>query len=92
MKPIQPGSEYETRKYAEAAHRGRVLVEAHPQYAGLFYNLACCESLAGRPTDAIDHLRRAINMSERFRASAQDDSDFDPIRDEPMFKELIGRY
>jgi hypothetical protein len=39
----------------------------------------------------VDHLRRAIDMSERFRAYAKDDSDFDPIRDEPAFKELIGR-
>ena len=73
------------------ADRGRVLVEAHPQYADLFYNVACCESLAGRTTDAIDHLRRAINMSERFNAYAKDDSDFDPIRNEPAFRELIGR-
>jgi tetratricopeptide (TPR) repeat protein len=82
---------YKTGDYTEAADRGRVLVEAHPQYAEVFYNLACCESLAGRTTDAVDHLRRAINMSERFRAYAKDDSDFDPIRDEPAFKELIGR-
>jgi tetratricopeptide (TPR) repeat protein len=82
---------YKTGDYAEAAHRGRVLVEAHPEYAGLFYNLACCESLAGLTTDAIDHLRRAITVSERFRAYAKDDSDFDPIRDEPAFKELIRR-
>ena len=32
----------------------------------LLYNLACCESLAGRTTDAIEHLRRAIELSERF--------------------------
>jgi hypothetical protein len=82
---------YEAGEYAEAVDRGRVLLEAHPQYAGLFYNVACCESLAGRTTDAVDHLRRAINMSERFRAAAKDDSDFDPIRDEPAFKELIDR-
>jgi tetratricopeptide (TPR) repeat protein len=81
---------YEKGEYAEAADRGRVLVEAHPEYAGLFYNVACCESLAGRTTDAVDHLRRAIEMSERFRPYAKDDSDFDPIRDEPAFKELIG--
>jgi tetratricopeptide (TPR) repeat protein len=80
---------YQAGEYAEAADRGRVLVEAHPQYAGLPYNLACCESLAGRTTDAVDHLRRAINMSEPFRTYAKDDSDFDPIRDEPAFKELI---
>ena len=78
-------------QYAEAADRGRELVEAHPQYAGLLYNLACCESLAGRTADALDHLGRSIDRSERFRAYAKDDSDFDPIRDEPAFKELIGR-
>lgn len=82
---------YSSGEYAEAADRGRVLVEAHPHYAGLFYNLACCESLVGRTTDALEHLRRAIDMSERFRAYAKDDSDFDPIRDEPAFKELIDR-
>ena len=82
---------YEAGEYAEVADRGRGLLEAHPEYADVFYNVACCESLAGRTSDALDHLGRAIEMSERFRAFAQDDSDFDPIRDEPAFKELVGR-
>ena len=82
---------YEAGEYAEAADRGRQLVEAHLQYAGLFYNVACCESLAGRTADAVDHLGRAIDPSERFRSYAKDDSDFNPIRDEPAFQELIGR-
>jgi tetratricopeptide (TPR) repeat protein len=82
---------YEAGDYAEAADRGQQLVDAHPQYAGLLYNLACCESLAGRTGDAIDHLRLAIERSERSRSYAQDDSDFDSIRDEPAFKDLIER-
>jgi tetratricopeptide (TPR) repeat protein len=82
---------YEAGEYAEAADRGRQLVEAHPQYAGLLYNLACCESLAGRTADALQHLGLAIDRSERSRSYAQDDSDFDPIRDEPAFKALMGR-
>jgi tetratricopeptide (TPR) repeat protein len=82
---------YDAGEYDEAADRGRQLVEAHPQYAGLLYNLACCESLAGRTADALEHLGRAINRSEQSRSYAKDDSDFDPIRDEPGFKELIGR-
>jgi tetratricopeptide (TPR) repeat protein len=81
---------YEAGEYADAADRGRELIEAHPQYAEPLYNLACCESLAGRTTDAVGHLRHAINLSEQFRSYAKDDSDFDPIRDEPAFKELIG--
>ena len=56
----------------------------------LFYNLACCESLSGRKTEALDHLRHAIEMSEEFRDSAADDWDLDPIRDEPAFAQLIS--
>jgi tetratricopeptide (TPR) repeat protein len=81
---------YESGEYAEAADRGRELIEAHPEYAGPLYNLACCESLAGRTADAIEHLRLAIDRSERCRSLAAEDSDFDPIRDEPAFKELVG--
>jgi hypothetical protein len=81
---------YESREYAEVADRLRVVVEAHPQYALLFYNLACCESLTGRTTDALDHLRRAIAMSEQFRGDAKHDSDLDPIRDQPAFNQLIS--
>jgi tetratricopeptide (TPR) repeat protein len=80
---------YKAGEYAEAADRGRQLVEAHPQYAGLLYNLACCESLAGRTGDAVNHLGLAIDHSEQCRSYAKDDSDFDPIRDEPAFKDLI---
>jgi tetratricopeptide (TPR) repeat protein len=81
---------YEAGRYDEAADRARDLLKAHPESAGLFYNVACCESLAGRKADAIGHLRHAIELSDRFRTLAQEDSDFDPIRDEPAFKELVG--
>ena len=81
---------YYAGRYAEAADRGLEVVEAHPEYAGPLYNLACCESLAGRTEDAIEHLRQAIERSERFRSYAAGDSDFDPIREEPAFKELVG--
>jgi tetratricopeptide (TPR) repeat protein len=86
--PISPL--YESGRYAEAADRGRELIEGHPEYPMAFYNLACCESLAGRTDDALEHLRHAIERSEQFRSYAKDDSDFDPIREEPAFKELIG--
>ena len=44
---------YESGEYAEAADQGRELIEAHIEYAGPLYNLACCESLAGRTSSAI---------------------------------------
>ncbi len=81
---------YEAGEYAEVADRLRALVAANPQYPMLFFNLACSESLSGRTSEALDHLRQAVEMSEEFRHSAKADSDLDPIRDEPAFKQLIG--
>ena len=82
---------YDAGRYAEAAERGREVIEARPDQGYLYYNVACCESLAGRTADAIEHLRQAIDMWEGCRDMAKEDSDFDPIRDEPAFEELIGR-
>ena len=81
---------YEAGDYAMVADRLAALVAANPQYPMLFYNLACCESLSGRTSDALVHLQRAIEMSEEFRGSAKDDSDMDPIRKETAFKQLIS--
>jgi len=43
-----------------------------------------------RTSDALDHLRHAIEMSEEFRDSAKDDSDLDPIRDD--IYDICGFY
>ena len=84
------GQLYDAGKYAEAADRGRELIKAHPEYHLLLYNVACCESLAGRTADATEHLRAAIERSSNNASLAAKDSDFDPIRDDPAFKELVG--
>jgi hypothetical protein len=81
---------YEAGNYAEAADKGRELIEARPDQPYLYFNTACCESLAGRTADALDHLRQAIDMWEGCREMADRDSDFDPIRNESAFQELIA--
>ncbi len=86
--PVRPL--YDAGEYAAAADRAREIAEAHSEYPLLLYNLACCESLAGRTSDAIEHLRQAIERSERVRDYAKADSDFDPVRDEPAFQELVS--
>jgi quercetin dioxygenase-like cupin family protein len=75
--------------YAEAADRGREVARTDSPQAGFFFNLACCESLAGRTDDAIEDLGRAIEMSEQFREMAKGDSDFEAIRNEPAFEALV---
>jgi mannose-6-phosphate isomerase-like protein (cupin superfamily) len=83
---------YQEGKYGEAADAAREAVEAGG-YAMPLYNLACCEALAGRKDDAMEHLRAsfaAAPNNERLRAIAREDDDLDPIREESGFAELVA--
>jgi hypothetical protein len=48
------------------------------------------ECLTGDTTDAVEHLRTSIELSERFRDYAKKDSDLDAIRDQAAVKELLA--
>jgi len=87
--PLRPA--YEAGDYDEVVARAREVVAANPQYALLFYNLACCESLTGQKTEALEHLRQAVEKSDRLREFAKGDSDLDAIRDEPAYRQIVGQ-
>jgi hypothetical protein len=80
---------FETGDYEAVADRGREILADDPPFALIYYNVACAESLVGRPDDAIAHLRRGIELNEELRAYAKGDSDLDALRDDPRFKELV---
>ncbi len=81
---------YEAGQHAEVADRLRQLIDASPQYALLYYNLACCESVVGQTAEAIGHLGHALDMAERFGEEAALDPDLAGIRDEPAFQDLVS--
>jgi tetratricopeptide (TPR) repeat protein len=81
---------YEAGEYEAAIEMARSIADANPQYGSVLYNLACCEALAGRKEDAIGHLGIALERRPSLRELARDDSDFDSIREEPGFKELVA--
>jgi mannose-6-phosphate isomerase-like protein (cupin superfamily) len=83
---FDPG--YQAGDYEAVIDRARGTVEASG-YAAPLYNLACCEALAGRIEDAIAHLRVAFERRPSLRDLAKEDSDLDPLRDEPAFHELV---
>jgi quercetin dioxygenase-like cupin family protein len=80
---------YEAGRYAEVGEALRTIVATHPEYGMLFFNLACCESLTGQRTEALEHLRRAIELAEEFRENARTDPDLDAIRAEPAFEDMV---
>jgi tetratricopeptide (TPR) repeat protein len=79
-------------RYDEGRAIMRQLIAAQPDYWPTTYNAGCFEALAGNPDAAFEHLRRAKELdtegdsAEYFR----DDTDLDPIREDPRFEELLG--
>jgi uncharacterized Ntn-hydrolase superfamily protein len=70
---------YEAKDYATAAD-AMLEATAGGGDALMLYNLACYESLAGRTSDAVEHLRQSIALDDANRSLAAGDPDFDPIR------------
>jgi tetratricopeptide (TPR) repeat protein len=81
---------FASKEYDKAAGVLEEAVAEYPDDPAILYNLACAESMSGRTAEAIEHLRRSVENGERFRELARTDTDFDPIRDEPEFKTIVG--
>ena len=76
---------YDAKEYEAAAELMTRALEKHPDNANVLYNLACCEALAGRRSDALAHLARAAELDQRVPEWAASDSDLDSIRDDEAF-------
>ena len=81
---------FASKEYDKALEMMLVAHREAPEEPGVLYNLACAESGVGRKAEALEHLRMAVERNERFRELARGDTDFDPIRDEPEFAEIVG--
>jgi len=70
----------------------RQLIAEKPDYWATSYNAGCFESLAGNADAAFEHLRRAKELAsdEESAQYFREDSDLDPLRDDPRFQELLG--
>ncbi len=76
--------------YAQAIQEYRQAVTLNPSYATPHYNAACAAALMGDADIACDWLKKAIALDGKYQAMAQRDSDFDLIRDDPKFQDLIA--
>lgn len=81
---------HEPGRYEQGA---AVLTEAHARFgddAALLYDLACFESLSARNDEALEHLRRSLELEPSFRASAAADPDFAALAGDDRFQTLLA--
>jgi len=52
-----------------------------PDHPATLYNLACAEALAGRDDDAVEHLRRALELRPELAEHVRSDEDFVSLRE-----------
>jgi adenylate cyclase len=57
----------------------------------VLYNVACFYTGLGDTERAIDLLEQAVSLGWGDRAWMENDSDFEPLRDEPRFRALLAR-
>lgn len=64
----------------------REAYEVAPEEAVVLYNLACYFSLSGDKEQALSWLGRALRMDSSLRKLIPEETDFDPLRDDPDFQ------
>ena len=81
---------YQEGDFAGAAAKLHEVLSEHPGMPLALYNLACCESRLGETDEALEHLAQAIAGEQGFASLARDDDDFEPVRGDARFQELVG--
>ena len=79
---------YSAGDYEEALAKQLVVVEKQPENAVAHFNAGCFAARAGKADDAIEHLRRAVEINERIKELIATDEDLDSIREDERFAEL----
>jgi tetratricopeptide (TPR) repeat protein len=89
--PIEAGEAmvaYGKGDYETAIAKQLIVVEKRPEDAVAHFNVACFAARAGRTDEAIEHLRKSVELNERIKELIATDEDLDSIRDDPRFEAL----
>jgi len=82
---------YRAEDYEGALAVLREALEEHPGNALILYNIACMESLLGRPEEAFEPLGESLASWPAYKEMAAEDDDLAPLRDDERFQALVRR-
>jgi len=95
-KPYEPSPEeaaeafaaYGAGDYEEALAKQLIVVEKQPDSPVAHFNAGCFAARVGRTDEAIEHLRRAVDINDRVKELIATDDDLDSLREDQRFVEL----
>ncbi len=79
---------YNAADYETALAKQLVVVEKRPNDPVAHFNAGCFAARSGLADEAIEHLRRAVEINDRIKELMATDEDLDSIRDDQRFAEL----
>jgi tetratricopeptide (TPR) repeat protein len=79
---------YNAGDYEKALAKQRVVAEKQPDNPVAHFNVGCFAARAGHADEAMESLRRAVEINERIKELIATDEDLDSIREDSRFAEL----
>lgn len=64
-------------------------IEIDPNFATSYYNLSCILATKKEKDKALEYLKKAISLDQKYKDKAGTDKDFDNLRAEKEFKEIV---
>jgi tetratricopeptide (TPR) repeat protein len=80
---------YNAGDYEAALAKQLVAVEKQPDNVIAHFNAGCFAARAGHADEAIEHLRRSIEINDGVKQLIATDEDLDSIREDQRFAELV---
>jgi tetratricopeptide (TPR) repeat protein len=80
---------YNAADYETALAKQLVVIEKRPSDPVAHFNAACFAARAERADEAIEQLRRAVEINERVKELMATDEDLDSVRDDARFAEMM---
>lgn len=82
----------QAKRHDEGVEFDSRITHLRPTDSLAHYNLACSYALTRRFDEAIEALRRAVELGYRDFAFIQQDRDLDPVRKDPRFRAILREF
>jgi len=72
-----------------ALHMFQQAIQVDPNFAPSYYNVSCIHATKKEKDKALEYLKKAISLDQKYKDKAGTDKDFDNLRAEKEFKEIV---